>query len=155
MFDLSWSEMLVVAVVALVVIGPKDLPRLVREIGRWAGKARAMARDFQRSFDDMVREAELDDIRKSVDQARPRNLTKTIRDAVDPEGELDEAFSIEDESKGRTPPKKASKPGAAKAEGKAAEALPEPVPEPAEAPAAAPKTEPRQPAAAGAETTKS
>ena len=55
MFDIAWSEMLVIVVVALIVIGPKELPRLVREVGRWTAKARSMAREFQRSFDDMVR----------------------------------------------------------------------------------------------------
>jgi sec-independent protein translocase protein TatB len=110
MFDIGWSEMLVIVVVALVVIGPKDLPRLIREVGRWTAKARGMAREFQRSFDDMVREAELDDIRKTVEQARPGNLTKTIRDAIDPEGELDEAFALEETRKSR--PATPGKPGA-------------------------------------------
>jgi sec-independent protein translocase protein TatB len=96
MFDIAWSEMLVIVVVALVFIGPKDLPRLVREVGRWTAKARSMAREFQRSFDDMVREAELDDIRKGLDQARPSNISRTIRETVDPEGELDRAFHIDE-----------------------------------------------------------
>lgn len=99
MFDIGWSEMFVIVVVALVVIGPKDLPRLIREVGRWTAKARSMAREFQRSFDDMVREAELEDIRKTVEQARPSNLSRTIRDAIDPEGELDEAFVLEEEKR--------------------------------------------------------
>ena len=59
MFDIGWSEMAVILMVALIVIGPKDLPRVARTIGKWTGKARAMAREFQRSLDDMAREAEL------------------------------------------------------------------------------------------------
>lgn len=66
MFDIGWSEMALVLLVALLVIGPKDLPKVARTLGRWAGKARAMAREFQRSFEDMAREAELDDIRKEL-----------------------------------------------------------------------------------------
>lgn len=104
MLDIAWSEMLVIMVVALVVIGPKDLPRLVREVGRWTSKARTMAREFQRSFDDMVREAELEDVRKGLDQVRPHNITKTIREAVDPEGDLDRAFDLEDSRPARATP---------------------------------------------------
>jgi sec-independent protein translocase protein TatB len=100
MFDLSWSEMLVIVVVALIVIGPKDLPRLVREVGRWTSKARGMAREFQRSFDDMVREAELEDIRKGLEKTRPGNIAKTIRETVDPEGEFDRAFDLEERKTG-------------------------------------------------------
>ena len=62
MFDVSWSELLVIIVVALVVVGPKDLPRLMRSAGQWAGRARAMADQFRRSFDDMARQAELDEM---------------------------------------------------------------------------------------------
>lgn len=99
MLDMSWSEILVILVVALIVIGPKDLPKVIREVGKWTGKARSMARDFQRSFDDMVREAELDEIRQSLDKARPGNLKNTVRDMIDPDGELKRAFDINAEGK--------------------------------------------------------
>jgi sec-independent protein translocase protein TatB len=95
MFEIAWSEMFVIVLVALVVIGPKELPRLIREVGRWTAKARAMGREFQRSFDDMIRDAELEDIRKGLDATRPANIAQTIRDAVDPERDLDDAFSLE------------------------------------------------------------
>jgi sec-independent protein translocase protein TatB len=67
MFDLSWTELLIVAVVAIIVVGPKDLPRALRGVGRWTGKARRMARDFRRQFDEALREAELDTIKKDVE----------------------------------------------------------------------------------------
>src|ERR1700760_5140095 len=71
MFDLfSGSHILVLLIVALVVIGPKDLPRLMRIIGQWTGKARAMANEFRKSFDDMARQAELDELRKEIDSLR-------------------------------------------------------------------------------------
>ena len=57
MFDIGWSELLIVLVVALVVVGPKDLPRLMRMVGRWVGKARRMADQFKSSFDEMARES--------------------------------------------------------------------------------------------------
>lgn len=66
MFDLSWSEILVVLIVALVVVGPKDLPRLMHTMGRWMGKARNMANEFRKSFDEMARQAELDELRKEI-----------------------------------------------------------------------------------------
>ena len=59
MFDIASSELLLVAIVALVVIGPKDLPRLMRVVGHWVGKAKGVARQFRSGFDEMVREAEL------------------------------------------------------------------------------------------------
>ena len=62
MFDIAPTELLIVAIVALVVIGPKDLPRVMRTVGRWAGKARGMARHFRSGIDTMMREAELEEM---------------------------------------------------------------------------------------------
>lgn len=70
MFDISWGELLIVLVVALVVVGPKDLPKLMRKAGEWAGRARAMADQFRRSFDEMARQAELDELRAEVDRLK-------------------------------------------------------------------------------------
>jgi sec-independent protein translocase protein TatB len=70
MIDLSWSHILIVLVVALVVVGPKDLPRLMRMVGRWLAKARAMADQFRKSFDEMSRQAELDELRAEIDALR-------------------------------------------------------------------------------------
>jgi sec-independent protein translocase protein TatB len=66
MFDIAWSELLVIAVVAVVVVGPKDLPKMMRVTGQWMGRARAMADQFRRSFDDMARQAELEELRSEV-----------------------------------------------------------------------------------------
>jgi sec-independent protein translocase protein TatB len=66
MFDIGWSELLVIAVVAIVVIGPKDLPRAMRAVGRWSGKIKRMAREFQSQFNEAIREAELDEVKKQV-----------------------------------------------------------------------------------------
>jgi sec-independent protein translocase protein TatB len=76
MFD-SWGELLIIAVVALVVVGPKELPQLLRTLGQWVGKARRMAGEFQSQVNEAIREAELDDVKKSVDDLRslsPKNL---------------------------------------------------------------------------------
>src|ERR1700755_1863312 len=68
MFDIAWSELLIIGVVALVVVGPKDLPRLMRTAGQWAGRARHMADQFRRSFDDMARPYALDELRKELNR---------------------------------------------------------------------------------------
>ncbi len=64
MFDVAPTELLLVAIVALVVIGPKDLPRVLRTVGQWVGKARGVARQFRSGFDEMIRESELAEMEK-------------------------------------------------------------------------------------------
>jgi sec-independent protein translocase protein TatB len=92
MFDIGWSEMAVIMLVALVVIGPKDLPRLARSLGQWVAKGRAMAREFQRSLEDMAREAELDDVKREIEKVGRTNIRETIEKSIDPTGELGKAF---------------------------------------------------------------
>jgi sec-independent protein translocase protein TatB len=82
MIDLSWSHILIVLVVALVVVGPKDLPRLMRIVGRWMAKARAMADQFRKSFDEMARQAELDELRAEIDALRRERPLASIENAL-------------------------------------------------------------------------
>ncbi|SRR5258706_11952132 len=70
MLDFSLSHILIVLIVALVVVGPKDLPRLMRIAGQWMGKARRMADEFRKSFDEMARQSELDELRKEIQNLR-------------------------------------------------------------------------------------
>jgi sec-independent protein translocase protein TatB len=70
MFDIGWSELLVIAVVALIAIGPKELPGVLRMVGQWMGKARRMAAEFQGQFQEAMREAEMADIKKSFDEVK-------------------------------------------------------------------------------------
>jgi sec-independent protein translocase protein TatB len=70
MFDIGWSEYLVIAVVALIAIGPKELPGVLRMIGQWMGKARKMAAEFQGQFQEAMREAEMADLKKSFDEVK-------------------------------------------------------------------------------------
>jgi sec-independent protein translocase protein TatB len=67
MFDIGWSELLVIAVVAIVVVGPKDLPKALRAVGQWTAKMKRMAREFQGQFNEALREAELDTIKRDVE----------------------------------------------------------------------------------------
>jgi len=99
MFDIGWSEMAVVALVAIIVIGPRDLPRVARAVGRWMGKARAMAREFQRSLDEMAREAELDQLRKELEKATRVDVRGEITRAVDPDGTLARSLEIGEDGK--------------------------------------------------------
>jgi sec-independent protein translocase protein TatB len=68
MFDIGWGELVVIGVVALIVIGPKELPGLLRTLGQGMAKLRAMASDFQHQFNDAMREAELEDLRKEAEK---------------------------------------------------------------------------------------
>jgi sec-independent protein translocase protein TatB len=70
MFDIGWSEIAVIAVVALIAIGPKELPGVLRMVGQWMGKARRMASEFQGQFQEAMREAEMADLKKSFDEVR-------------------------------------------------------------------------------------
>jgi sec-independent protein translocase protein TatB len=74
MFDIGYSELLLIAVVALVVIGPKDLPRVMRTVGQWVGRARGMARHFRSGIDTMMREAELEEMEKKWREENERIL---------------------------------------------------------------------------------
>src|SRR5205807_3988426 len=92
LFDIGWSELLLIGVVALIFIGPKDLPRALRIAGYWVGKARTLSREFQSSVDQMIREAELDEMRQQLKKATDFDLEKEIHKTVDPTGELSAAI---------------------------------------------------------------
>src|SRR3954462_7362861 len=70
MFDIGWSELVVIAVVALIAIGPKELPGVLRMVGQWMGKARRMASEFQGQFQEAMREAEMADLKKIFDEVK-------------------------------------------------------------------------------------
>lgn len=84
MMDIGWTEMLVIAIVMIVVVGPKDLPRMLRTIGKFTAKARSMAGDFQRQFNEALKEAELDEVKKSVDDLRSLNPANQMKQQLNP-----------------------------------------------------------------------
>ena len=83
MFDLfAWQHIVIMLVVALVVVGPKDLPRMMHTAGKWAGKARNMANEFRKSFDEMARQAELDELRKEIEDLKKNNPVSDMMNSV-------------------------------------------------------------------------
>ncbi|MFC3209411.1 Sec-independent protein translocase protein TatB [Aquamicrobium soli] len=84
MFEVGWTEMLVIAIVMIVVVGPKDLPNMLRTFGRTVAKLRSMAGDFQKQFNDALKEAELEDVKKSVDALRGLNPAAEIKKQLNP-----------------------------------------------------------------------
>jgi len=93
MFDIGWSEFALIAVVALIAIGPKELPGVLRTVGQWMGKARKMAAEFQGQFQEAMREAEMADLKKSFDEVKEAasgftsgnlmtSLTRDVGDAL-------------------------------------------------------------------------
>ena len=89
MFDIGWSELLVIGVVALIAIGPKELPGVLRMVGQWMGKIRRMASDFQGQFQEAMREAEVEGLKKEFD-----DITNTASGVtnIDPLGDIGKSF---------------------------------------------------------------
>jgi sec-independent protein translocase protein TatB len=140
MFDIGWSELLVIGVVALIAIGPKELPGVLRAMGHWTGKIRRMASDFQDQFREAMREADVADLKRQFDEASAKASSAFNNPLETAQKEVEEAFASADPTKITT-----SDPGAI--EPSAGAALPEPSVAPAEVPAA-----PAQPVETKAET---
>jgi sec-independent protein translocase protein TatB len=84
MFDVGWSELLIIAVVLIVVVGPKDLPPMLRAFGKMTARARKVAGEFRAQFDEALREAELDDVRQTIADAQKLNPVHSLREAMNP-----------------------------------------------------------------------
>src|SRR5271157_1084143 len=93
MFDFAWSEMAVIAAVALVLIGPKDMPVAIRTITGMIKKARRMAGEFQTHVDEMLREANLDEVKSTINDIRNFDLKTEMERTVDPDGTLRDTFA--------------------------------------------------------------
>lgn len=154
MFDIGWTEIVVIAVVAILVVGPKDLPRMLRSFGKTLGQLRRSANEFKRQFDDALREAErdadLEDTRKqvrSISRIDPlADVKKDVEKDINPAEEARaKSVNATREAAMRMPPVRPTKPAEAAAEaGAPAEAEPEPAKaEPAKAEPSRP--EPAQP----------
>ncbi len=93
MFDFAWSELGVIAVVALIFIGPKDMPVAIKAVSRAIKKARGMAAEFQTHVDEMMREADLTEVRDQISALRGYNVTRTLEKLVDDDGSIRRTFT--------------------------------------------------------------
>jgi sec-independent protein translocase protein TatB len=103
MFDISWTEFLLIGIVALIVIGPKELPAVMRSLGQWTRKIRSLAADFQNQFHEAMREAEMADLKKQVDDMasdiKSYDPLKDVRTDVEAIGkDLDESVKSPDKA---------------------------------------------------------
>jgi sec-independent protein translocase protein TatB len=88
MLDIGWTELLVIAVVLIVVVGPKDLPPMLRAFGKMTSNLRKMAGDFRTQFDQALREADMDDVRQTISDAQRFNPANALREAMNPLREM-------------------------------------------------------------------
>ena len=105
MLDIGWTEILVITVIALFVVGPKDIPKALRTVGIWIGKLKSLSREFQNTVDDAVRDSELDEVKKQIESART-DITKGMTETIDSEGELTEMLrgvDVEDDKTNNKP----------------------------------------------------
>ena len=117
MFDLGWGKIVIIAVIALVVIGPKELPAVLRTVGQWMGKIRRMAAEFQGQFQEAMREAEMADLKKSIDAIT--DATRGIGSGFDPLSsvtkDIESSFQEKPSETPSTPPVTAEPAGTASA----------------------------------------
>lgn len=88
MLDVGWQELFLIAVITIIVVGPKEIPRVLRTVTLWVRKVKDMAREFQSSIDDIAREAELDDIKEQLAEAQGFDIEREIEKTIDPSGEM-------------------------------------------------------------------
>ena len=134
MFDFSWSEILLVAVVALMVVRPKDLPQVLKVAAQFMRKARGMAREFQSGLEEMVREAELHEVKQEIERTASTDFGAELEHSIDPGGHVAKSLDLQ-------------------AENAAADPLMAPESKPAALPAEAPAPEPAPASVAAAEVT--
>lgn len=90
MIDIGFTEMVLIAVVTILVVGPKDLPKVMRTVGMWGRKARRLASEFQTSMNDLAREADLEEIAKGAKKFKDFSPERMVKEAIDPTGSLDD-----------------------------------------------------------------
>jgi sec-independent protein translocase protein TatB len=122
MFDIGWTELLVVGIVALIVIGPRELPKTLRTIGQMMTKVRRMASEFQGQFNDAIREAELDELRKEAEKLT--NIKNPLGDLESIKNEIESA--VKDTPKPAAPPTPAIESAEQKPEAATTETVTEP-----------------------------
>ncbi|MEO1965776.1 Sec-independent protein translocase protein TatB [Hyphomonas sp.] len=134
---IGFTELMVLAVAALIIVGPKDLPMMMRRLGQFVGKGRAMAREFQAAFDDIARQSELEDLRKEIeDLKRSNSLRQATSDLSSYEQDVNSAVMAQSRSEAAAKLAEQTSP-------ETPEAKPEAKSEPAAKPETGPETEPK------------
>lgn len=122
---IGFTELMVLAIAALIIVGPKDLPMMMRRLGQFVGKGRAMAREFQAAFDDIARQSELQELRKEIEDLKLKNsLKEATDDLTSYEKDVNSAVMAQTAASAPEPAK------------------PDPEPEPASQPETEPKGDP-------------
>jgi sec-independent protein translocase protein TatB len=98
MLDIGWPELIIVALVTIIVVGPKELPRVLRTVTQIVRKVRAMANEFQSGIDDLAREAELDDLKRDIEKTASTDLAGELENQIDPTGEVTKSMREIEES---------------------------------------------------------
>ncbi|WP_321489950.1 Sec-independent protein translocase protein TatB [uncultured Hyphomonas sp.] len=138
---LGFTELMVLAIAALIIVGPKDLPMMMRRLGQFVGKGRAMAREFQAAFDDIARQSELEDLRKEIEELKISNsLKQATSDLTDYEKDVNSAVMAQSRSEAAGTAAKASD---AEPPAKPPEANPDPEAKPQTGPEPEVGTEPK------------
>ena len=88
MLDIGWVELSIIAIITVLVVGPKEIPRVLRTVTQVVRKVRSMASEFQSGIDELAREAELDDLKKDIEKTASRDLAGDLENTIDPTGEV-------------------------------------------------------------------
>ena len=92
MFDIGWPELFLIAVVVLLVVGPKELPKVLRNVGVWVGKAKVVTREFRTHIDDMIRENELEEVRGQIDSAGQIDLDSITENTIGLQDDIEDVI---------------------------------------------------------------
>ncbi len=104
MLDIGWPELMIVALVTIMVVGPKELPRVLRTVTQLTRKVREMASEFQSGIDDLAREAELDDLKNSIEKVASTDIAGELENQIDPTGEVTKSMQDIETSVNEDPP---------------------------------------------------
>lgn len=104
MLDIGWPELAIIALITIIVVGPKEIPRVLRTVTQIMRKVRGMASEFQSGIDELAREAELDDLKKDIEKTASRDLAGDLEQSIDPTGEVTKSIreletSVKEESR--------------------------------------------------------
>jgi len=98
MFDIGWTEIVTIVILAVLIIGPRDLPKAMRALAKMVGKAKAMMREFQSNVDDMIKDTELEEVKNSIQSARSFDVKSQIAKTLDSDGTIEKSMDLSKEA---------------------------------------------------------